>query len=58
MNRLFSVQCFTTENMQVNLRNPLCTGDDDEARKQGIHPGFETKGRHHQRSKIRLSVAP
>ena len=30
----------------VNLRYSLCTGE--EACEQGIHPGFETQGRHHQ----------
>ena len=34
---------------EVNLRNSLHTGDD--ARKQGIHPDFETQGRHRQKSK-------
>ena len=32
-----------------------------EARKhtsEGIHPGFETQGRHHQKSKTGVSVAP
>ena len=38
----------------VNLRNPLCTGK--EARKQGIHPGFEIQGRHHQKSKTGVSM--
>ena len=41
---------------EVNLRNPLCTGE--EACKWGIHPGFETQGRHHQRSKTGVPVAP
>ena len=27
-------------------------------RKQGIHPGFETQGRRHQKSKTGVSVAP
>ena len=26
--------------------------------KWGIHPGFETQGRHHQKSKTGVSVAP
>ena len=34
---------------EVNLMNPLKTGE--EACKQGIHPDFETKGRHQQKSK-------
>ena len=34
----------------------LCTGD--EACKQGIHPGFETHGRCHPKSKTGVSVAP
>ena len=34
-----------------NLRNPLHTGD--EAHKQGIHPGFETQGRCHQKTETR-----
>ena len=33
----------------VNLRNLLHAGD--ETCKQGIHPGFETQGRPHQKSK-------
>ena len=40
---------------EVNLRNPLCAGE--EAHK-GIHPGFETLGRCHQKSKTGVSVAP
>ena len=39
----------------VNLRIPLRT--DDEAHKQGIHPGFETQGRCHQKSKTGVLVA-
>ena len=31
---------------------------DDEASKRGIHPGFQTQGRHHYKSKTRVSVAP
>ena len=42
--------------LKVNLRNLLHTGD--QARKQEIHPGFETQGRHHQESKTWVSVAP
>ena len=34
---------------QMNLRDLLCTGN--KARKQGIHPGLETQGRHHQKFK-------
>ena len=41
---------------EVNLRNSLHTGD--KAHKQWIHPGFETQGRHHQKSKTGVSVAP
>ena len=41
---------------EVNLRNLLCAGE--EARKRGIHPGFETQERHHQKSKTGVSVAP
>ena len=33
---------------EVNARNPLHTGD--EACKQGIHTGFETEARRHQKS--------
>ena len=40
---------------EVNLRNLLCAVK--EARKLGIHPGFETQGRHHQKSKTGVSVA-
>ena len=41
---------------EVNLRHLLCAGE--EAHMQGIHPGFETQGRHHQKSITRVSVAP
>ena len=41
---------------EVNLKNPLHTGK--EARKQGIHPGFETQGRCHQKSMTGESVLP
>ena len=40
---------------QLNLRNLLPV--DDETCKKEIHYGFETQGRHHQRSKIGISVA-
>ena len=40
---------------EVNLRNLLCSGE--KADKQGIHPGFETQGRRHQKSKTGVSVA-
>ena len=33
---------------EINLRNPLHVGY--KACKQGIHPGFETQGRCHQKS--------
>ena len=36
---------------EVHLRNLLCIGE-------GIHPGFETQGRSHQKSKTGVSVAP
>ena len=36
---------------EVNLRNSLHTGD--KACKRGIHPDFETQGRHCQKSKTR-----
>ena len=39
---------------EVNLRNPLHTGD--EVCKQGIHPGFETQGRLHQKSQSRGTI--
>ena len=39
----------------LNLRHPLCAGK--EAHKQGIHPGFETQGRCHQKSKTGVSVS-
>ena len=39
---------------EVNLRNPLGAGK--KLRKQGIHPGFEIQGRHHQKSKTRVLV--
>ena len=41
---------------EVNLRHLLCTGE--EAHKQKIHPGFETQGRRHKKSKSGISVAP
>ena len=41
---------------EVNLRNSWHAGD--KAHKQGIHPGFETQGRRHQKSKTGVSVAP
>ena len=34
---------------EVNLRNPLYAGE--KAHRGGIHPGFETLGTHHQKSK-------
>ena len=37
---------------EVNLRNPLHACE--KAHKQGIHPGFETQGRHHKKFKISL----
>ena len=39
-----------------NLRNQLCAGE--KACTWGIHHGFETQGRHHQKSKTGASVAP
>ena len=41
---------------EVNLRNPLLT--DKETCNRGIHPGFETKGRCHQKFKLGVPVAP
>ena len=43
---------------EVNLRNLLHAGK--KACRQGIHPGFETQGRYHQKSKteVDLSVVP
>ena len=38
-----------------NLRNSWHAGN--KARKRGIHPGFETQGRRHQKSKTGVSVA-
>ena len=40
----------------VNLRNPLLSGG--EARKRGIHLGFEPHDRCHQRSETGISVPP
>ena len=37
----------------VNLRNSLHAGE--EAHKQRLHHGFETQGRHHQKSKTGIS---
>ena len=41
---------------EVNLENPLHPGK--ETGKRGIHPGFETNGRHHQKFKTGVSLAP
>ena len=41
---------------EVNLRNPLHAGD--KAFKWGIHHGFETQSRRHQKSKTGVLVAP
>ena len=41
---------------EVNRWNLLHAGN--EARKQEIHPGFETLDRRHQKSKTGVSVAP
>ena len=41
---------------EVNLRISLHAGK--EASKQEIHPGFENQGRHHQKSKTGVSMAP
>ena len=41
--------------LEVNLRNPLHA--DKKTCKQGIHPDFETQGRHHQKSRTGVSVA-
>ena len=41
---------------EVNLRNPLYTGN--KACKRGIHSGFHTQGRSHQKSKPGISVTP
>ena len=40
---------------EVNLRNPLHVGD--EAYKGGIHSGFDTQGKRHQKSRTGVSVA-
>ena len=41
--------------LEVNPRNPLHPGKEEA--KQGIHPGFETQDRHHQKSKTGVSLA-
>ena len=41
--------------LKVDPRNPLHAGA--EAQKQGVHPGFGTQGRCHQKSKTGVSVA-
>ena len=41
---------------EVNVTNLLHEGE--KACKWGIHPGFETQGRHNQKSKTGVSVAP
>ena len=40
--------------LEVSLR--ITTGE--KAHKQGIHPGFETQGRCHEKSKTEVSVYP
>ena len=40
---------------EVNLRNSLHA--DNKAGKQGIHPGFETQGKCHHKSKTGISMA-
>ena len=42
----------------VNLKNKNLLHVGKEARMWGICPGFETQGRHHQKSKTELSVTP
>ena len=42
--------------LEVNLKNPWHTGI--KTHKGGIHPGFETQGRHLPKSKTGISVAP
>ena len=39
---------------EVNLRNPLYVGK--KAHKKGIHPGFETLDKHHQKFKVGVSI--
>ena len=39
---------------EVNVRNPLNKGE--KVHKQGIHPGFETQGRRHQKSRTGVSA--
>ena len=41
---------------EVNMRSPLHAGE--QVLKSMIHPGFETQGRHHQKSKTGVSLAP
>ena len=41
---------------EVNLRNSLPAAN--KAHKQGVHPGFETQERRHQKSKTGVSVPP
>ena len=41
---------------ELNLSNELHTAK--KANKWGIHPGFETHGKHHQKSKTGVVVAP
>ena len=40
---------------EMNLRSLFCAGN--EAHKEGIHPGFETQGIRHLKSKTGVSVA-
>ena len=41
---------------EVNLKNPLHAIDTE--RKRRSHPGFETQGKIHQKSKTGISVVP
>ena len=41
---------------EVNLGNQLHIGD--KAHKDGFHPGFKNRGKHHQKNIIAVSVAP
>ena len=43
------------KDIKVNLRNPLHACE--KVGKLGNHPGFETQGRNHQKSKTGVSVA-
>ena len=49
--------CWPLYSQQVSHQRWIW-GSHKQENMQGIHPGFETQGRHHQKSKTGVSVAP